>query len=98
VPGQLFRYAIILVHQLQLWCRHIEQPMAILQQITARAFYIPYAIAQRVRAALGLNLFTIPQYAIFVSAVEAHRGYLAAQGRAQVDLDERGMIWQAANG
>jgi glyoxylase-like metal-dependent hydrolase (beta-lactamase superfamily II) len=57
-----------------------------------------YAVARRVRAALGLNLFAIPQYAIFVSAVSAHLGYLAAQGRAQVELDERGMIWRAANG
>jgi glyoxylase-like metal-dependent hydrolase (beta-lactamase superfamily II) len=57
-----------------------------------------YAVAHSVRAALSLNLFAIPQYAIFVSAVSAHLGYLAAQGRAQVDLDERGMIWRAANG
>jgi len=56
------------------------------------------AVARRVRAALGLNLFAIPQYAIFVSAVSAHLGYLAAQGRAHVDLDDRGMIWRAANG
>jgi len=57
-----------------------------------------YAIARRVREALSLNLFAIPQYAIFVSAVSAHLGYLAAQGRAQVELDERGMIWRTISG
>jgi glyoxylase-like metal-dependent hydrolase (beta-lactamase superfamily II) len=56
-----------------------------------------YAIARRAREALDLNLIAIPQYAIFVSAVSAHLGYLAAQGRAQVELDERGMIWRAAS-
>jgi glyoxylase-like metal-dependent hydrolase (beta-lactamase superfamily II) len=55
------------------------------------------AIARRVRQALALNLTAIPQYAIFVSAVSAHLGYLLAQGRAQVDLDEAGMVWRAVD-
>jgi len=54
------------------------------------------AVARRVRAALGLQLAAIPQYAIFVSAVSAHLGYLAQQGQAQLVLGEEGMIWQAA--
>lgn len=56
------------------------------------------AVARRVRAALGLNLTLIPQYAIFVSAVSAHLGYLAGQGAAHVALDEEGMIWRRGAG
>ncbi len=55
-----------------------------------------YAVARRVRDALSLSLVAIPQYAIFVSAVSAHLGYLLGQGLAQVALTEAGMIWQAA--
>ena len=53
------------------------------------------AIARRVRRALDLNLFAIPQYAIFVSVVTAHLGYLESQGLAQVALEEDGMLWRA---
>lgn len=56
-----------------------------------------YAVAGRVRAALGLSLGQIPQYAIFVSAVSAHLGYLVGLGRAQVALEEDGMIWRLAS-
>ena len=56
------------------------------------------AIARRVRQALGLNLFAIPQYAIFVSVVTAHLGYLEAQGLAQVALEDDGMLWRATAG
>ena len=55
-----------------------------------------YAVAGRVRAALGLSFGQIPQYAIFVSAVSAHLGYLAGLGHAQVVLEEAGMIWRLA--
>ena len=54
-----------------------------------------YAVARRVREALGLSLAGIPQYAIFVSAVSAHLGHLLGQGAAQVALTDEGMIWQA---
>jgi glyoxylase-like metal-dependent hydrolase (beta-lactamase superfamily II) len=53
-----------------------------------------FAVARRVRQALGLTMAAIPQYAIFVSAVSAHLGYLAGLGRAQVELDETGMVWR----
>ena len=52
-------------------------------------------VARRVRVALGLQFAAIPQYAIFVSAVSAHLGYLVQQGSAQVVLGDEGMLWQA---
>ncbi|MFN8505848.1 MBL fold metallo-hydrolase [Kouleothrix sp.] len=55
-----------------------------------------YAVARRARAALGLALAGIPQYAIFASAVSAHLAHLHASGRARVDLADEGMIWQRA--
>lgn len=83
----------------------LEELLATNHAAIVRASYLVYAalgqpgdlltIAQRVRASLDLQFVAIPQYAIFVSAVSAHLGYLAGQGRAQVDLEERGMIWQA---
>jgi glyoxylase-like metal-dependent hydrolase (beta-lactamase superfamily II) len=53
-----------------------------------------HAVARRVQRALGLSLFAIPQYAIFVSAVAAHLAHLEAQGLAQVALEDEGMIWR----
>ncbi len=52
-------------------------------------------VARRVRVALELQFAAIPQYAIFVSAVSAHLGYLVQQGSAQVVLGDEGMLWQA---
>jgi glyoxylase-like metal-dependent hydrolase (beta-lactamase superfamily II) len=53
------------------------------------------AVARRVRAALGLGLAGIPQYAIFVSAVAAHLSYLEARGQARVELEDAGMVWRS---
>ncbi len=53
-----------------------------------------FAIARRARQALDLKLAALPQYAIFVSAVSAHLGYLLTQGVVQVELDETGMVWR----
>jgi glyoxylase-like metal-dependent hydrolase (beta-lactamase superfamily II) len=52
-------------------------------------------IGRRVAHALGLVFAGIPQHAVFMSAVSAHLGYLAAQGLAQVALEEEGLIWKA---
>ena len=57
-----------------------------------------HAVARRVQQALGLSLPAIPQYAIFVSAVAAHLSYLEARGRAQVALEDAGMVWRSVTG
>jgi glyoxylase-like metal-dependent hydrolase (beta-lactamase superfamily II) len=57
-----------------------------------------HAVARRVQRALGLKLLTIPQYAIFVSAIAAHLAHLETQGLAQVALEDEGMIWRNVTG
>ncbi|HEX9371206.1 MAG TPA: MBL fold metallo-hydrolase, partial [Roseiflexaceae bacterium] len=53
-----------------------------------------FAVARRVARALGLALPSIPQYAIFASAVAAHLTYIEGRGLARVTLEDEGMIWQ----
>lgn len=51
-------------------------------------------IGRRVRQILNLNPGGLPQYAIFLSAISAHLGYLEAQGAAKLVLTDDGMVWQ----
>ncbi|MBK9710100.1 MAG: MBL fold metallo-hydrolase [Kouleothrix sp.] len=57
-----------------------------------------HVVARRIQRAIGLSFIAIPQYAIFVSAVAAHLGYLEAQGQARVALEDDGMIWRLVSG
>lgn len=51
-------------------------------------------IGRRVQHAYGLHFPALPQYAIFLSAVNAHLSFLAKHGEAQPELAENGMVWR----
>jgi glyoxylase-like metal-dependent hydrolase (beta-lactamase superfamily II) len=51
-------------------------------------------IGRRVQRSLDLHFGGAPQYVIFLSAISAHLAYLQAQGIAQVELSDAGLLWQ----
>lgn len=54
-----------------------------------------FAVAARVRESYGLSFAGLPQYAIFLSAVNAHLSFLESQKLARLELSDQGAIWSA---
>lgn len=50
-------------------------------------------IASRVRHAYSLHFPALPQYMIFLSAINAHLSLLAARGEARIDLVDDSPVW-----